>query len=180
MTTVANTFISIIKYAKKYDVTTRQLAYILGTVQRETANTYLPVKEAYWLSEEWRKHNLRYYPAYGRGFVQITWDSNYNKMANLIKHELGLDVYKMGKGKYDWALDPNLAAFILVYGMVKGTFTGRPLGQFIAGGNTDYLNARKIVNGMDAASTIMKYAQEWERKLLNGEVKEFHKNEFTY
>lgn len=180
MSDVSKVFQAIVKYAKKYKVTTRQLAYILGTVQRETANTYLPVKEAYWLSEEWRKHNLRYYPAYGRGLVQITWDSNYTKMANIIKKELGIDVYKMGKGKYDWALDLDLSAFILVYGMVFGTFTGRRLGQYIAGETTDYFNARKIVNGLDAAKIIVGYAQEWERKLLAGKVKEFNKEEFVY
>ena len=86
----------------------------------------------------------------------------------------------MGKGQYDWALDLDLSAFILVYGMVHGTFTGRRLGQYIAGDNTDYLNARRIVNGMDAARLIMGYAQEWERKLLDGKVKEFNKEDFVY
>lgn len=180
MSSVSKTFESIIKYAKKYNVTLRQLAYILGTVERETAHTFLPVKEAYWLSEEWRKRNLRYYPAYGRGLVQITWNANYSKMATIIQKELGIDVYKLGKGKYDWALDLDLAAFILVYGMVYGTFTGRRLSQYIAGNTTDYLHARKIVNGMDAARLIMQSAQKWERKLLNGEVKEFDKDEFRY
>ena len=98
MSDVSKVFEAIVKYAKKYQLTLRQLAYVLGTVQRETANTYLPVREAYWLSEEWRKRNLRYYPAYGRGLVQITWDSNYTRMANIIKKELGVDVYKIGKG----------------------------------------------------------------------------------
>lgn len=166
----------IFKYAKKYKVSLRQLAYILATAKHETANTYLPVKEAYWLSEEWRKRNLRYYPAYGRGYVQITWDANYKKMADLVKQELNIDVYKMGKGKYDWALDPDIAAFALVFGMVKGTYTGQRLGMYIAGDTTDYLHARKIINGMDAASKIMKYAQEWERELLAGD----HKKDFVY
>ena len=42
-----------------------QIAYVLATVEHETANTFKPIKEAYWLSENWRKRNLRYYPYYG-------------------------------------------------------------------------------------------------------------------
>jgi hypothetical protein len=42
-----------------------QVAYQLATVHWETNRTFEPVREAYWLSEEWRKRNLRYYPFYG-------------------------------------------------------------------------------------------------------------------
>ena len=44
-----------------------QVAYVLATVEWETAKTFKPVREAYWLknAEEWRKKNLSYYPFYG-------------------------------------------------------------------------------------------------------------------
>jgi peptidoglycan hydrolase-like protein with peptidoglycan-binding domain len=50
-----------------------QMAYVLATTQWETAQTFKPVREAFWKDEEWRRVNLaRYYPYYGRGFVQLT------------------------------------------------------------------------------------------------------------
>src|SRR5690606_34382592 len=50
------------------------LAYILATGWWETGKTMQPVREAYWLDEDWRRRNLRYYPFYGRGDVQLTWE----------------------------------------------------------------------------------------------------------
>ena len=52
----------ILKECKNQGVTDeRQIKYILATVEHETNDTFMPVKEAYWLSENWRKRNLRYY-----------------------------------------------------------------------------------------------------------------------
>ena len=67
-----------------------QWAYIFATVFHETNATFLPVREAYWMSEDWRKRNFRYYPYYGRGFVQITWEANYLTYKKL----LGIDLVK--------------------------------------------------------------------------------------
>ena len=89
-----------------------QIAYVLATAKWETNHTFKPVKEAYWLSEKWRKKNLRYYPYYGRGLVQITWKKNYEKFGKL----LGIDLVD----NPDLALKPDVAVFILVYGMMSG------------------------------------------------------------
>ena len=35
-------------------------AYALATASHETAHTMQPVREAFWLSENWRRANLRY------------------------------------------------------------------------------------------------------------------------
>jgi hypothetical protein len=51
----------------------------LGTAFLETNHTMVPVREAYWVSEAWRKAHLRYYPWYGRGLVQCTWEKNYQR-----------------------------------------------------------------------------------------------------
>ena len=49
-----------------------QAAYTLATAYWETNRTMKPVEEAYWLSDAWRKANLRYYPWHGRGYTQTT------------------------------------------------------------------------------------------------------------
>ncbi len=54
-------------------------AYALATACHETAYTMQPVREAFWLSENWRRTHLRYYPFYGRGYVQLTWKANYER-----------------------------------------------------------------------------------------------------
>jgi hypothetical protein len=58
----------------------RSLAAAIATTAIETASTFEPVREAYWLwtpDERWHRANLRYYPYYGRGDIQLTWLSNY-------------------------------------------------------------------------------------------------------
>ena len=82
-----NNFISLLlKECELQNITNKnQIKYIIATVQHETNNTFKPIKEAYWLSEGWRKRNLRYYPYYGRGYVQITWRENYEKFSNISK-----------------------------------------------------------------------------------------------
>jgi len=127
------------------------IRYIIATALWETNHTCLPVKEAYWLSEEWRKKHLRYYPYYGRGYVQLTWEANYEKFGKI----LGVDLVH----KPDLALDPELAIKILVEGMERGLFTGYSLANFFSGEIADYRYARKIINGMDKADTIASMAQ---------------------
>ena len=36
-------------------------------------------REAYWLSEAWRRRISGDFPYYGRGLIQITWKENYKK-----------------------------------------------------------------------------------------------------
>ena len=128
-----------------------QIQYVLATVRHETNDTFESVREAYWLSEKWRKKNLRYYPYYGRGFVQITWKENYDKFGKL----LGLDLV----GNPDLALVFENAIFILVYGMKHGTFTGKKLDDYFGDRGSNFVEARKIINGKDKAKQIALLAQ---------------------
>ena len=54
---------------------------VFGTVAIETASAFAPVREAFMLGEpepaETYRKKLRYYPFYGRGLVQRTWESGY-------------------------------------------------------------------------------------------------------
>ena len=141
-------------------------AYMLATAYWETNKTMLPVREAYWLSEEWRRKNLRYYPWYGRGYVQITWQKNYAKADK----ELGLG------GKLlltpDMAMEPEIAARIMRLGMDQGWFTGKSLKTYLpmsgVATREQYLNARKIINGTDKDDEIEDFAQIFERCLRDG------------
>lgn len=130
-----------------------QVKYILATVQHETNDTFNPVREAYWLSEDWRARNLRYYPYYGRGFIQITWKSNYIKFGKLLDIDLVNDP--------DLALDIDYAIFILVYGMKHGTFTGKKLEDYINDDTVNFNSARRIVNGTDKAEHIAGIAKNF-------------------
>lgn len=136
----------------------RAAAYMLATVHHETARTYEPVREAYWQSEDWRKRNLkRYWPYYGRGYVQITWKANYERAGA----EMGLDLV----ADPDRAMEPEVAYRLLSSGMRDGWFTNKRLADYITRDATDYRGARRIVNGNDKAELIAGYATRFERCL---------------
>src|SRR6478609_1002250 len=122
-------------------------AYMLATPWHETNKTMQPVREAYWLSEEWRKAHLRYYPWYGRGYVQLTWEFNYRHA----DEALGLGGALLANP--DMAMDPNIAALIMRKGMDGGWFTGVSLAKALPMAGTatreQYMNARTIINGRD-------------------------------
>ncbi|WP_218191379.1 glycoside hydrolase family 19 protein [Enhydrobacter aerosaccus] len=97
------------------------------------------MREAYWMSEDWRRQNLRYWPYYGRGYVQLTWRRNYQKMSGAVGVDLVIDP--------DKALEPAIAAAILFEGMEHGDFTGVGLPYFFNGTREDWDGARAIING---------------------------------
>lgn len=130
-----------------------QIAYVLATVEWETNHTFKPVREAYWKSEEWRKNNFRYYPYYGRGYVQLTWEDNYKKYSQI----LGVDLVN----NPDRAMDADIALFVLVHGFKTGTFTGRKITDYINKNKTDFVNARRCINGTDHARDIARLAEDF-------------------
>jgi predicted chitinase len=136
-----------------------QIAYVLATVQHETGGTFKPVREAFYVSkdfdtaEAWRQNNLRYYPYYGRGYVQLTWEANYKKYGDI----LGIDLVN----EPDLAIEPNNALFILVHGMKTGAFTGKKLSDYTNTDEIDFYNARKVINGLDQAQKIAKIAESY-------------------
>ena len=132
-------------------------AYIMATVEHETKASYYPVVEAYWLDDSQRKRYLtskRYHPYYGRGLVQLTWDYNYKKYSEILGIDLVADP--------DKALDPQISLFVLVHGMLTGTFTGRSVSRYINNSRIDYKNARRVVNGTDCDDEIAQLAQKWQ------------------
>jgi hypothetical protein len=140
-------------------LTRNQAAYILATVYHETNRTFAPVREAYWLSEEWRKKNLRYYPWYGRGYVQLTWEANYRKMGQ----RLGKDF----TANPDMVMQPLVAYDVLTVGMMEGRFTSVSLPEYVSPvtGECNYAGARRVVNGTDRADQIAGYARTFQEIL---------------
>lgn len=148
----------IVSACMRYGLLRNQAAYVLATAYWETARTMEPVREAFWLSEDWRKANLRYYPWYGRGFVQLTWETNYHKAGA----ELGLDLTTDA----DKVMQPEISAEILVVGSRDGWFTGKRLDDYITLQTSNYRGARRIINGTDKAAAIAEIAREYEEALL--------------
>jgi putative chitinase len=134
----------------------RWLAYILATTYHEVRGTMQPIRE------DGRGKGKLYgridpktgHAYYGRGFVQLTWASNYKTMSKL----LGVDLYNHP----DLALDVGIATQIMFEGMLtaksfRGDFTGRSLEQYFNDKVDDPVNARRIINGTDKAKLIAGY-----------------------
>lgn len=152
--TVQGTIAAITAECKAQGLTQKeQIAYVLATVEWETAKEFKPVREAFWLSEEWRKQNLRYYPYYGRGYVQLTWRNNYQKYSDILRIDLVNDP--------DLALKKEIALFVLVHGFKTGTFTGRKISDYINSHHVDFDGARYCINGNDHARDTSKLAQKY-------------------
>jgi hypothetical protein len=131
----------------------RWLAYMLGTTYHETGGAMWPVEEAgkgarkkYGITDP-----LTGQVFYGRGYIQLTWKYNYIEMSAVTGRDL--------VNHPEEALIPEVAAEILIHGMVNGTFTGRKLSQYFSKVKEDWVNARRIVNGNDKANLIASYGR---------------------
>lgn len=89
----------------------------------------------------------------GRGYCQITGHDNYAKFSNLLGHDLVTNP--------DVATQDDLAAKVIVIGMRDGVFTGRKLADYFTSKSSDWINARRIINGLDRASDIANYAKRF-------------------
>lgn len=144
------------------------VAYGLATAWWETAKQMQPVEEGYYLGPAKAKahqKSLRYYPWYGRGDVQLTWERNY-RMAD---DELGLGGRLVANP--DLALDPETSARILVWGMAGGKFTTKKLADYLPderGTFEQFKQARRIINGTDKWELIAGYALKFQDALSQG------------
>lgn len=137
----------------------RHIAYALATVFHETASSFQPVEEGYYLGEAAAKRHqrkLRYYPYYGRGYVQLTWKSNYEVAGKAF----GVDLVN----NPNRAMEPEIAYKSLTVGLMRGWY-GSKLTAHINARETDYVNARRCVNKLDKAGLIAGYARSFEKIL---------------
>lgn len=66
-------------------------------------------------------------------------------------------------------MQANIALYVIVRGMLDGSF-GRPLTNYVNAQQTDFVNARHSVNGLDRAQHIANLAQAWLARLQAGNV----------
>jgi len=140
----------IIDTCLKHGLLRNQAAYVLATAFHETAHTMKPVRE---YGGEAYLRSKKYYPYVGMGFVQLTWLENYKKASK----ELGVDFVSDPKK----LLEPAYSAEILVIGSRDGWFTGKKLSDYITLAKSNYVSARRIINGTDKALLIAGYAKEY-------------------
>lgn len=150
-------------------------AYLLATAKHETAHTMQPVRETLAKSDDgavkalekaWKAGKLPWVKTpywrkdregkswFGRGYVQLTHKTNYQKASA----RTGIDLVADPSA----ALSPMVAARILVQGSSEGWFTGKSLSDYLPG---DYVNARRVVNGTDRAKDIAALAKTFETAL---------------
>lgn len=150
-----------------------QRAYLLATVRHECANAWRPIVERY--NGDPQEYFRRYDPDTavgkqlgntepgdgfrfrGRGFVQITGRANYESLSDVA----GVDLV----ANPDAALQEDISYRILSVGCARGMFTGRKLSHYINDAGSDYINARRVINGLDKAQLIAGYARQYESLL---------------
>lgn len=151
----------------------RKLAYCLATFKWETAHTMRPIDE--YGSDSY--FNKRYGPGtavgkrlgntqsgdgarfHGRGFVQLTGRANYKRAGDFLAVDLLTHPER--------AKELGYAYRIASEGMIEGWFTGKKLSHFFKDGALpDWVNARKIINGLDKAERIAEIARKFDEILV--------------
>ena len=111
----------------------------------------------------------------GRGLVQITGRTNYADWTNRLNQA---GVLHNGEAPDlvnhpEQAADPQLAARIAAGGMKTGSFTGRSLERYVNENQSDYRNARRVINGTDHADEIADRARAFEG-IIGRNSNQFH------
>lgn len=106
------------------------------------------------------------YSYYGRGYVQLTWWNNYASAGVAIGK--GLELLLNPEN----VKDPATAYSIMSHGMRTGHgfANGKRFSQFFYGTYTDYVGARKMVNGGDHKDEIAAIAKTFESILMKAKT----------
>lgn len=158
-------------------------AYALATAWHETAHTMQPITEFGGATYFRRRYDIEGMNQAlarelgntrpgdgelfrGRGYVQITGRFNYTRADRELKL-LGALVLQP-----EMALEPDIAASIMVRGMSAGWFTGKALKTYlplVGPGSWDaFLACRRIINGTDKAAEIAQAAMHFQAALSAG------------
>jgi putative chitinase len=110
----------------------------------------------------------------GKGYVQLTGESNYEKLEIKLRAkypQLVADFETRTGQRFDLtdfvhqAKDRQIAFAIMTVGMFDGIYTGKRLSDFINERECDYTNARRIINGLDRCREIAGYARQFQNIL---------------
>ncbi len=103
---------------------------------------------------------------YGRGYTQLTWWSNYARAS--VALGMGLQLLL----KPDLVLKPEIAYRLMSHGMRtgEGFANGHRFSDYFHGDITDYVNARRMVNGLNRAHEIAEIAKKFEKILIDSKV----------
>lgn len=160
------------------------VAYGLATAYLETAMTMQPVKEIGGNAYYTRMYDITgqrpkkarelgnltpgdgaRFP--GRGYPQLTGRTNYARATAKLR-ALGFDVDLVADP--DRAMEPEIAAVIMVQGMTEGWFTGRKLSDDLPSDGVATLKqftvSRDIINGVDKQVAIAEFAMKFQRGLV--------------
>lgn len=151
----------IVEYGEEWGYDPDDLAYILATAKHETGGWMQPIREgAHRFGPDYTDASAKRAVAsihakgiistnyalpsgpygqsyYGRGLVQITWHTNYEKFARILGVPLDQNP--------DLALEWDHALDIMFLGMRDGVFTGKKLSDYDF--PAQFKQARVIVNG---------------------------------
>jgi len=165
-------------------------AYCLATAYHETAHTMQPIHELGGPTYLHRMYDIQgnrpnkarelgnLTPGdgvkyAGRGYVQLTGKSNYAKATAKLR-AYGLDVDLVADP--DLAMRPDIAALIMVFGMLEGWFTSRKLPDDLprTGPATlrQFVLSRDIINGTDKDDEIAAEASDFQTGLQAGQYRE--------
>lgn len=150
----------------------RWLAYILATAYHETAKTMQPIEEfGKGKNYEYGKklkmgggrrkripYSLPDKIFYGRGHTQNTWYENYERLTKGAKTH-GKDWNFLNKPELLLQMEPSIWA--TYYAMQVGLYTGKKLKDYFNETKEDWVNARKIINGIDKADLIAGYGKKF-------------------
>lgn len=149
------------KYAAGADL--RWIAYALATTYHETSRTMQPIEEiGKGRAKAYGHPTGPWAHVYdGRGDVQLTWLANY-AFATRRLHQLAIlppetDLVK----NPELAMKPEIAAPIMIFGMIEGWFTHHKLADYFDARHSDARGARRIINGQDCAALIAGYHAEF-------------------
>jgi len=152
----------------------RWLAYMLATTHHETGRAMQPVRETFeatddeaikrlerawaagklpWVTTPYWRRDADGKSWLGRGFVQLTHRANYKKVGSAISVDLMTDP--------DRAMEVDTALKVMCVGMRNGLFTSAKLSDFFNASKENWVQARKIINGLESADLVAGYARTY-------------------
>jgi predicted chitinase len=154
---------AIVAAARARKLSNPQIAYVLATAEHES-DSFKTLEEYSSGTQYEGRADLGNTMAgdgvrfKGRGYVQLTGRLNYTRYTEIA----GLQLARLPIMVMNW---PALSVFIIVDGMVRGIYTGRRLSEFVDDTRQDFVNARRVINGLDRADKIAGQASDWLRQL---------------